>query len=255
MARMLLALWILVAWVPLAAQTPLRCTVIAGGDAAVQRDGAPQPLPASLDDCRALRVTQGQVIACVAGAQGEPVCRSFASGEAITDEPFGLGGRSGALVSLDRLLRTGRFGQARGADPLLPNKTVLLLDGRLLVDFSEPEMQGVESVEIRGDRVDGALLARAERTTGPTPIPAEGLAAGRSYWAVLVPGHRPTHAPKRFSVATAGELQTVRARLLDFDRQQAGPLATAMMRAAWLAREDYEYDALVTLKAVGMRTR
>lgn len=255
MRRILCALGMLAVCAPVPAQVSLRCTMSAVGDAAVQRDGVAQPLPASPDDCRALRVTQGQVIACLADAQGEPVCRSFGRGEVITDDAFGPGGRSGALVALDRLLRTGRAGRDRGADPLLPNKTVLLLDGRLLVDFSEPEMQGVESVEIRGDSVDGPLLARAERTAGPAPIPAEGLAVGRSYWAVPVPGRRPTQAPKRFDVAAPGELQTARARLLDFDRQQAGPLATAMMRAAWLARENYEYDALVTLKVVGMRVR
>lgn len=130
-----------------------------------------------------------------------------------------------------------------------------MLDGRLPVDLSEPEMQGVESVEIRSDTVDGPVLARAERTAGPASIAAEGLAEGRNYWVVPVPGYRPTQWPRRFNVAARGELQSVRARLLDFDRQQAGTLATAMMRAAWLARENYDYDALVTLKAVGMRTR
>ena len=44
-------------------------------------------------------------------------------------------------------------------------------------------------------------------------------------------------------------------RLRVFDQQQAGPLATAMMRAAWLAQQNYDYDALVTMKAIGMRVR
>lgn len=255
MRRILWTLGFLVASGQAGAQPALSCTVAGSGDTVVERDGAPLALPAALDDCRTLRVVQGGVSACLADVRGEPVCRSFGRGEAITPGRFGLAGGSGTLAALDRLLRTGRVGQPRGAEPLLPNKTVLLLEGRLLVDFSEPEMQGVESVEIRGDSIDGPLLARTERTVGPASIPAEGLAVGRSYWAVPLPGHRPTQAPKRFSVATPGELQTVRAKLLDFDRQQAGPLATAMMRAAWLAHENYDYDALVTLKAVGMRTR
>jgi hypothetical protein len=40
-----------------------------------------------------------------------------------------------------------------------------------------------------------------------------------------------------------------------FDQQRAGPLATAMMRAAWLAQQNYDYDALATMKSVGLRTR
>jgi hypothetical protein len=238
---------------------PLRCNLVAKGDAAVQTNAVAVPLPASAADCSGLRVLRGEVVACLDDGRGEPVCRSFAQGEAIDTARFGdVGSGSSSSAALDRLLRGGPGavpGQWRGADPLLPNKTVLLLEGRLLVDFSEPDMQGVESVEIRGDSIDGPVLAMAARTPGPTPIDAGSLSVGRNYWAVLVPSGRPTQAPKRFTIASSQEQQAVRERLRAFERQQAGPLATAMMRAAWLAQQDYDYDALVTMKSVGLRTR
>jgi hypothetical protein len=70
-----------------------------------------------------------------------------------------------------------------------------------------------------------------------------------------VPGDRPNQTPRRFTVAPEHERQDAIDRLRAFDRQQAGPLATAMMRAAWLAQQNYDYDALATMKAVGLRTR
>lgn len=234
------------------------CSLLAKGDAEVRANGAAVALPASPADCRALRVLRGEVVACVDDSHGEPVCRSFARGEAIDASRFGMAAGHAPPAALERLLGDSPGvapGQWRGADPLLPSKTVLLLEGRLLVDFSEPDMQGVESVEIRGDSIDGPLLARAARAPGPTAIEAGSLSVGRNYWAVLVPSQRPTQAPKRFTVAPPQEQQAVRERLRAFDRQDAGPLATAMMRAAWLAQQNYDYDALVTMKSVGMRTR
>jgi hypothetical protein len=246
--------------------TALPCTAVAAGDAGWQASGRSLPLPASLDDCRGARVTKGQVIACVADAKGAPVCRAFGTGEAIEARRFDSAGRAATVAGLDRVLRLqpgGRDAAFRGvmidptrpAEPLLPAKTVLLLDGQLLVDFSEPEMQGVDAVEIRRDSSSGPVVARAPRTAGPARIAADALADGPSYWAVPQSGAQPTPAPKRFSVAPAQERQVVLAKLQVFDRQQAGPLATAMMRAAWLAQQSYDYDALVTMKTIGMRVR
>ena len=259
--RAMTAICALAMGLPACAQTTaaaMPCSLLAKGDAAVQANGAALPLPASPADCRALRVLRGEVVACLDDSQGEPVCRSFAQGEAVDASRFGTAAGHTPPAALERLLRGSPGvapGQWRGADPLLPNKTVLLLEGKLLVDFSEPDMQGVESVEIRGDSIDGPLLASAARAPGPTAIEAGSLSVGRNYWAVLVPNQRPTQAPKRFTVAPSQEQQVVRERLRAFDRHQAGPLATAMMRAAWLAQQDYDYDALVTMKSVGMRTR
>ncbi|MGL6111057.1 MAG: hypothetical protein ACRC2B_13265 [Rubrivivax sp.] len=259
--RALTAIISLAICLPAHAQTTavaVPCSLLTTGDAAVQANGVVVPLPAWPADCRALRVLHGEVVACLGDSQGEPVCRSFALGETIDPRRFGPAGGHTPPAALERLLRGSPGaapGQWRGADPLLPNKTVLLLEGRLLVDFSEPDMQGVESVEIRGDSIDGPLLATAARTPGPTAIEAGSLSVGRNYWAVLVPSQRPTQAPKRFTVAPPQEQQLVRERLRAFEHQQAGPLATAMMRAAWLAQQNYDYDALVTMKSIGMRTR
>ena len=255
------AICMLALGLPATAQTAaaaLRCQLVAQGDAAVQANAAGLPLPASPPECRALRVLRGEVVACIDDARGEPVCRSFVAGETIDAGRFGAVAGDTPPAALQRLLRGAPGavpGQWRGADPLLPNRTVLLLEGRLLVDFSEPDMQGVESVEIRGDSVDGPLLASAARTPGPAAIDAGALSVGRNYWAVLVPSQRPTQAPKRFTLAAPQERQAVLERLRAFERQQAGPLATAMMRAAWLAQQNYDYDALVAMKSVGMRTR
>lgn len=253
-------IWAFALCLPALAQTSpgLRCNLVAHGDAAVHLDGAAVPMPATPPDCRNLRVLRGEVVACVEDALGQPLCRAFKQGEIIDAQRFGLAGAGAVLAALERLLRGGpgaTAGQWRGADPLLPSKTVLLLDGRLLVDFSEPDMQGVQAVEIRGDRIDGPLLASAARTSGPTQIEVGSLPPGRNYWTVLVPAIRPTLAPRRFSVATPQEQQAVLDKLRAFERQQAGPLATAMMRAAWLAQENYDYDALATMKTVGMRAR
>jgi hypothetical protein len=125
----------------------------------------------------------------------------------------------------------------------------------VLVDFSEADMQGVEAVEFRRDGIDGTLTARIDRVPGPASVPGEYFVAGPYYWAVPIPGGRPNQAARRFSVAPEPDRQAAIKRLRVFDQQQAGPLATAMMRAAWLAQQNYDYDALATMKAVGLRTR
>jgi hypothetical protein len=253
---------------PLAASAApaLPCTAVANGDAVLKWKGNRVPLPVSLDDCRGARVEQGQVTACTGDAKGLPMCRTFGKGESVEARRFDTA-RVASVAGLDRVLRIRKgsadeipfrgtmIDPARGSEPLLPTRTVLLLDGQLLVDFSEPEMQGVEAVEIRRDSVSGPVVARALRAPGPTKIGAGSLSDGPSYWAVPQPGARPTQSPKRFSVAPRQEREEVVAKLQAFDRQQAGPLATAMMRAAWLAEENYDYDSLVTMKAVGMRVR
>jgi hypothetical protein len=244
----------------------LPCTAVAAGNAEFQVNGRPVPLPASVANCRGARVNKGQVIACIADTQGMPLCRTFSAGESIETRRFDSRGKVATVAGLDRVLRLqpgGRDAAFRGvmidptrpAEPLLPAKTVLLLDGQLLVDFSEPEMQGVEAVEIRRDSSSGPIVARAPRTAGPARIAADSLADGPSYWAVPQSGAQPTPAPKRFSLAPPQERQDVLAKLQVFDRQQAGPLATAMMRAAWLAQQSYDYDALVTMKTIGLRVR
>jgi hypothetical protein len=116
-------------------------------------------------------------------------------------------------------------------------------------------MRGVEVVEFRSERIDGPLAARIDRVPGPASTPGSPFAAGADYWAVLVPAERPSQAPRRFTPAPPAERQAALDRLQLFDRQQAGPLATAMMRAAWLAQQSYDYDALLAMKAVGLRTR
>jgi hypothetical protein len=249
------------------AASPLPCTALATGEAELQWQGRRVPLPASLDDCRGARVAQGEVVACSTDRQGLPACRAFTRGESIDVRRFDPAGPVAAVAGLDRVLQLQRGGAeglpphaatvvpGRGADPLLPTRTVLLLDGQLLFDFSEPEMQGVERVDIRRDSVSGPVVASTPRTAGPTRIPAASLSDGPSYWAVPQPAVRPTQTPRRFNLAPPQERAEVLARLQAFDRQRAGPLATAMMRAAWLAQEDYDYDALVTMKSIGMRLR
>jgi hypothetical protein len=255
--------------VPISSQAApaLPCTAVGNGDAVMQWKGKRLPLPASLDDCRGARVDRGQVIACTSDARGLPLCRTFGKGEAIESRRFDAGGRGATVAGLDRVLRLQKgspddipfrgtmVDPNRAAEPLLPAKTVLLLDGQLLVDFSEPEMQGVDAVEIRRDSVSGPIVVSTARTPGPVKIAAGSLSEGPSYWAVPQPAARPTQSPKRFNVAAPKEREEVLAKLQAFDRQQAGPLATAMMRAAWLAQQNYDYDALATMKAVGLRAR
>jgi hypothetical protein len=143
----------------------------------------------------------------------------------------------------------------RGAETLLPSKVVLLLENVVLVDFTEADMQDVEAVEFRRDTVDGSVTVRIDRVPGPASVPGEPFVAGPYYWALPLPGGRPNQAPRRFSVAPEPERQAAMDRLRVFDQQGAGPLATAMMRAAWLAQQNYDYDALATMKSVGLRTR
>jgi hypothetical protein len=234
------------------------CTVAAQGAAELRIQGSLASLPLSLADCRGAVVARGTVVACVAAAEGLPSCRAFGAGQAIDFHGLGAASAAGPLGGLQRVLRV-RPGQPpempRGAETLLPSKVVLLLDAMLLVDFAEADMQGVEAVEFRRDGIDGPLTARIERAPGPASIAGESFVAGPYYWAVPVPGGRPNQAPRRFSLAAEQERQAVVDRLRVFDRQQAGPLATAMMRAAWLAQQNYDYDALATMKAVGLRTR
>ncbi|HEX7442093.1 MAG TPA: hypothetical protein VF319_18585 [Caldimonas sp.] len=226
--------------------------------AELQVQGSTPPLPLSLADCRDAAVVRGTVVACTASADGSPSCRAFGAGEAIDAHGLGVGASVRGLEGLQRLLRAvpGQpTGVPRGAETLLPSKVVLLLDQVVLVDFAEADMQGVEAVEFHRDSVDGPLTARIDRAPGPTSIPGDAFVAGPYYWAVPVPGERPNQAPRRFTVAPERERQDAIDRLRVFDRQQAGPLATTMMRAAWLAQQNYDYDALATMKAVGLRTR
>lgn len=218
----------------------------------------PVPLPTSLQDCHGATVVHGTVVACVADGDASATCRAFAAGQAIALADGGPPPDAAALSGLQRVLRAAP-GQTparlRGAETLLPSKVVLLLDAVLLVDFSEADMQGVEAVEFRRDGLDGPLTARIERAAGPASTPGAPFVAGPDYWTVPVPGGRPDQLPRRFSVAPDAERQAAIDQMRAFDRQQAGPLATAMMRAAWLAQRNYDYDALAAMKAVGLRTR
>jgi hypothetical protein len=239
-------------------QAALSCTLAAQGAAELQLRGSVVSLPLSLRDCRGAVVARGTVVACVAGVDGLPSCRAFGAGQAIDAGGPGAVLTVGPLEGLQRVLRAlpGQpQSMPRGAETLLPSKVVLLLDAVLLVDFAEADMQGVEAVEFRRDGIDGPVTARIDRVPGPASIPGEAFVAGPYYWAVPVPGGRPNQAPRRFSVAPEPERQAVIDKLRVFDRQQAGPLATVMMRAAWLAQQNYDYDALATMKAVGLRTR
>jgi hypothetical protein len=236
---------------------PVVCTLTAHGAAEVRVRGEAAPLPLSLADCRDAVVARGTVVACVADAEGLPRCRAFDSGQRV-DAGSLAGGAGGALTALQRLLHAvpGQpAGQPRGAETLLPSKVVLLLDGRVLVDFSEADLQGVDTVEFRSGSADGPLAARIARAAGVASTADTVFAAGPDYWVVLVPAERPSQSPRRFSLAEAAERQATLDRLRVFDRLQAGPLATAMMRAAWLAQQNYGYDALATMKAVGLRAR
>ena len=234
------------------------CTLVAHGVAELQWRGTALSLPVSLDDCSGAAVRRGTVVACIGGGDALASCRAFSAGQSID-----LGGRdlppaSGALDGLQRVLVAApghASGRLRGAETLLPSKVVLLLDAVVLVDFSEADMQGVEALEFRRDGIDGPLTARIERAPGPVSIAGVPFIAGTDYWVVPLPGGRPNQLPRRFSVAPDPERQTVMEQLRVFDRQQAGPLATAMMRAAWLAQQNYDYDALSAMKAVGLRTR
>jgi hypothetical protein len=239
-------------------QSAMPCTLAAHGVAEVQVRGAVTSLPLSLGDCRNALVARGTVVACVAGDAGLPSCRAFDAGQTIDLNGPAVGAATSGLEGLQRVLRV-RAGQPqsvpRGAETLLPSKVVLLLDNVVLVDFGEADMQDVEAVEFRRDAIDGSVTARIDRVPGPASAPGEPFVAGAYYWALPLPGGRPNQAPRRFSVAPEPERQAAMDRLRVFDQQHAGPLATAMMRAAWLAQQNYDYDALVTMKSVGLRTR
>jgi hypothetical protein len=253
----------ILAWtfgLPAGAQTQSAqpCTVAAQGAAALRIGGSEVELPLSSGDCRAAVVARGTVVACTAGADGLPACRAFAAGQTIDLAAAGAAPAADSLAGLQRVLRARpgqAAGQARGAETLLPSKVVLMLDAVLLVDFAEADMQDVEAVEFRRDAIDGPVTARIDRVPGPASTPGSPFAAGPYYWAVPIPGGRPHQTPRRFSVASESERQAALESLRAFERQQAGPLATAMMRAAWLAQRNYDYDALATMKAVGLRTR
>jgi hypothetical protein len=240
------------------AQLALPCTLAAQGVAELLVRGSATSLPLSLGDCRSAIVAHGTVVACVASDAGLPSCRAFGAGQTIDLRGPAAGTVATGLEGLQRVLRA-LPGQSqsmpRGAETLLPSKVVLLLDAVVMVDFGEADMQDVEAVEFRRDGIDGPVTARIDRVPGPASIPGESFVAGPYYWAVSIPGGRPNQAPRRFSVASEPERQAAMDRLRVFDRQQAGPLATAMMRAAWLAQQNYDYDALATMKAVGLRTR
>lgn len=237
---------------------PWPCTLASRGPALVQLRGADLPIPASVDDCRAARVVRGQVIACQADARGQPVCRTFKTGDVISAKALGTSGLGSLISSLDHLLRGNpgaQIGQSRGLEAMLPEQTVLLLDQKVWIDFGDKGLRGVESVEIRRDNLDGPMVLRADRSDhaeGLVRLHAKDLAPGQDYWAVMTPSPLPTQTPRQFRMATARQVDEVRAHWRAFDRQRAGPLATAMMRAAWLAENQYEYDALVTLKAIGV---
>lgn len=253
----LMGLMCVVATSAAAGPAPAACTLTAHGAAELRVRGEAAPLPLSLGDCRDAVVARGTVVACAADAEGQPRCRAFDAGQPV-DTGSPAGGAGGALTALQRLLRAvpGQpAGQPRGAETLLPSKVVLLLDGRLLVDFSEADLQGVDAVEFRSGSADGPLAARIARAAGVASTADTVFVAGPDYWAVLVPAERPSQSPRRFNLAGAAERQATLDRLRVFDRLQAGPLATAMMRAAWLAQQNYDYDALATMKAVGLRAR
>ena len=136
------------------------------------------------------------------------------------------------------------------AQPAVP--TVLALDDQLQVALDEPQLEAVQTVEVRmidATGAPGAVVARAGRGTGLATLDVSNLKPGEPYEAVLLPERPALMEPLRFTLATPAERREAQVQMQRFAQLKAGSYATALMCAAWLDAGGWSYDARAMLRS------
>lgn len=230
------------------------CLVIGqGGQAAIQVNGKPQPLPALLSTCDAVKVAKGTVVACTQDRRGRQSCRSFPEGRPIQLDQARSPEGSGWMTKLRNVLAGSEASVAavsRGALSVLPEGQVLLVTPEMRLEATPGQLDEGDEVEFRTTDVDGPLVAHATVQNGELKLSNRRFKAGMTYWWVVRNKGGTMKGSSRFSTAPSAQMKLAQAehkRLLqstDGDR-----LAAAALFAAWLAEREFPFDVLQVLKS------
>lgn len=234
-----------------------QCSLAGAAGAKVSVAGTPTEPPVLLPDCNGIKVISGEVTACVQDERNRLSCRTFSPGATMSERDLGTAGSErGLLVALLELLKGGpttASAVTREASTDLPTGPVVLVQGRVDVDFSLPALNGIEYVDFQ-DTTTNEHIARAQ-SKGPHSVDATLFRAGRSYrWILASPV--PMLAPSgRFIMQDPTLSRRVLERVREIAASGADQAAQALLLATWLDEQGLIYDAQATLRQAGFTRR
>ena len=236
------------------------CSLIESPEGAVSQAGKALSLPLQVANCEGVGVTSGTVIACVQDRRSRLICRSVQAGETVTASKFFPGqsmrGWTLALLDIIRGGETERGAVSRGAEQAaacLPRAGVLLLQESFVIDFNDPALDGIETIEFRQDSATGPVIARVSGV-GVHTVSRSRFQRGETYWWRALSSSSGLPTMGSFVVLDAKRLrqaQTVEASLAPPGRVDRA--ARAVMMAEWLYTEGFLFDAAQTLLAAGVK--
>ena len=234
-----------------------QCSLAGAAGAKVSVAGTTIEPPALLPDCNGIKVISGKVTACVQDERNRLSCRTFSSGTTMNEGDLETAGSErGLLVALLELLKGGSTiasAVTREANTGLPTGPVVLVQGRVDVDFSLPALNGIEYLDFH-DTATGDRIARVQ-SKGPHSVDAALFRSGRSYrWTLASPV--PMLAPSgRFIIQDPTLSRRVLEQVQQIAASGADQAAQALMLATWLDEQGLTYDAQATLRQAGFAQR
>lgn len=234
------------------AYSAFECSLNAVKAGKASADSTEVSLPVRLPDCTNIRVTAGEVVACVQDQRGRLICRTFRADERVVEQRFGVEGtaRTWRAAIVDYL--AGRVDQesavSRGPEQrdYLPAGRVIFIDDRFAIDFNRIGLPDIDAIEFRRDITTGPLVLRIPAALVST-VDASQFAPGTSYWWNAL-GQNKVKASGRFFVVDAGTRRQAQA-IADELKQQypTDQAAQAMVFADWLREHGFDFDAAQVL--------
>lgn len=249
---------IALATVPPRADAGFACSFVSSDKAAaVEIEGRRYALPVGLDNCEGAKVVSGEATACVIDTKGRTVCRAFEAGESLTEdrlvEKRGVSDMFLAVLAMLKGDNTPGSAVSRAVvPPGFPEGRVLLIPPRLRLDLSDPAMRGATAIEFREGAFNGPVVERIDQPGTVAELSVTPFRRNQRYfW--IIRGAPAGLAPVDFSVASKDELERAREAFAEIEADlAAGVLGRAVMKADWLKRENYTFDAAEILRAAGL---
>ena len=245
------------------AYTPFRCSLISDSKSrtVVQQGEQRYELPYRLSDCEGAKIISGTASVCFIDAQERAVCRPFREGEVVSQDRLvkDRGIKDVALTVLDMLQGDANSGpgvsRGPGRPPGFPYGPVLLLQSKLVLDLSDPALQHVETIEFREGTYNGPVISKIDRSGLVATQDVKPFQPDKRYfW--IIHGAAPGLAPQDFTVGSRADVKRARKVLAEIERDRAaGTLGQTVMKAEWLMRQKYAFDATEVLRAAGLELR
>jgi hypothetical protein len=240
-----------------ASPSEFSCALIGKPGTTVLANGVVRKVPQGLDDCEGVKVMAGEATACFIDSTDRRVCRPFGAGSLITRGRL-VHGRSvfdGFKELLDILAGDATTAAAilRGGSGIgLPQGPVLLPSQGLQLQLTGNAPPDLLFVEFREESPEGPLVHRLDKPSRRVPLSVKGLRPSTSYFVVVGP-QGPGTIPLQFTTASAEEARAIRRALAKLDADKdAGDVGRAFLKADWLQRHGYKFDALQVLLLAGL---